>query len=252
MDHLRALMGGIGFLSTLPVGRDEESYEAFRYHGYMFPIIGAILGGLIGIIGASFSYLPIGIGAAFYVILLSLVRGINHLDGLADFADGLVAPGNQAQKREAMKDSSTGVGGTFSVVAVLLLGYSAVLSLFSLKLPYSKLVLTFMEVEMLATLGMLAMIAFGKSSHPGMASAFIEKNSPWNFIIGSMLAAGITLSVGVADMLALLASLVVTFAIMGLSNRQLGGVGGDVIGATSEMARIAGLVTLVMVRLHIS
>ncbi len=250
MDHLRGLIGGVGFLSTIPLGRDEKSFEAFRNHGYLLAIVGFLLGGLIGIIGASLSSLPIFMGGAFYVTLVHLITGINHLDGLADFADGLAVSGNQAKKLEAMKDSSTGVGGALSIVLILLLEYSAAVSLFSLKLPYIPLTLTFMGIEVFANLGMLAMIAFGKSSHRGMGSIFIEKNSNTDFLIGLGLTVGLAIWVGLSSLVGLVVSLGVVFTIMCIANRNLGGVSGDVMGAANELVRVVGLIAMVMIHFY--
>lgn len=251
MDHLRGLIGGIGFLSTFPLGRDKKSFEAFRTHGYLFSILGFLLGGLIGLIGASFSFLPVFIAGAFYVTLVHLITGINHLDGLADFTDGLVVSGNQMEKLEAMKDSSIGVGGTLSIVLILLMEYSAVVNLFSLKLSYISLLLTFMGIEVFGKVGMLAMIAFGKSSHRGMGSIFMEKNSTPDFIIGVGLTAGITIPIGLPSLVTLMMSLGVVFIIIYIANRNLGGVSGDVMGAANEIVRVVGLIAMVMIYLYL-
>ncbi len=251
MDHLRGLIGGIGFLTTVPLGRDEKSFEAFRAHGYLFSFLGLLIGGLLGVVSASFSFLPPLIAGTFYLVTIYLLTGINHLDGLADFVDGLVTHGNQVEKREAMKDSLTGVGGTLSIALTLLLKYSVATTLFSIHLSYFSLALTFMTVEGFAKQGMLTMIAFGKSSHQGMGSKFIESNSTRDFVIGLGLTAGLAISIGLPSLVTLLASLGVVFTIMYIANRNLGGVGGDTMGAVNEIVQTAGLITLVMTYLYV-
>ncbi len=55
------------------------------------------------------------------VLALYLTIGLLHLDGLADWADGIMVKGDRERKVRAMKDLNTGIAGVFAVVTVLLL-----------------------------------------------------------------------------------------------------------------------------------
>jgi len=47
-DLLFALRSGLGWLSTIPVGISMEGIEALMRQVYVFPLIGAVLGLLLG------------------------------------------------------------------------------------------------------------------------------------------------------------------------------------------------------------
>jgi len=61
-----------------------------------FPLIGLMLGGLL--VGADFilsRFLPGDVSGIILIVLLSVVTGALHLDGLADVCDGLAARGGR-------------------------------------------------------------------------------------------------------------------------------------------------------------
>ena len=122
---LRALRGALGFLTRLPVGHDELSWDAFRRTPVAFPLTGYVVGALLAIPFVPPAAVPAPVAAFLFVLVLVGVTGITHLDGLADLGDAAVVHGPE-RRREAMKDTRVGVGGTVAVAAGLLLlgGYT--------------------------------------------------------------------------------------------------------------------------------
>ncbi|NCB64385.1 MAG: adenosylcobinamide-GDP ribazoletransferase, partial [Clostridia bacterium] len=47
-DLLFALKSGFGWLSTIPVGISMEGIEALMRHVYVFPLVGLVLGAILG------------------------------------------------------------------------------------------------------------------------------------------------------------------------------------------------------------
>jgi adenosylcobinamide-GDP ribazoletransferase len=95
-----------------------------------FPVVGAGVGALAGgvrllcgeAVGA-------GVATVLAMIVLVVVTGALHQDGLADTADGLGVRGDRARRLDVMRDSSTGVFGALALIGWALLLYSTLRSL---------------------------------------------------------------------------------------------------------------------------
>ena len=91
-DLAFALKSGFGWLSTISVGISMEGIEALMRHVYVFPLVGLVLGGILG--GAAYiagQVLPVHLVAVVVIVAIYKLCGINHIDGLADFGDGVIA-----------------------------------------------------------------------------------------------------------------------------------------------------------------
>ncbi|RJS70476.1 adenosylcobinamide-GDP ribazoletransferase, partial [ANME-2 cluster archaeon] len=111
-DFLFAARSGLGFLTTIPVGISMEGLAALGKRLYLFPVIGSVIGVLMGCAGYLFElFLPSQVASVVIIVSLYYLTGINHLDGLADFGDGVVAHGSREKKIGAMRDVSLGIGG---------------------------------------------------------------------------------------------------------------------------------------------
>ena len=126
-DLLFALKSGFGWLSTIPVGISMEGIEALMRHVYVFPLVGlalgAILGGVAYIAGQA---LPANLVAVVVIVAIYKLCGINHIDGLADFGDGVIAHGSREKKVHAMKDVSLGTGGAVFIAVILLAAFAII------------------------------------------------------------------------------------------------------------------------------
>ena len=120
---LSALRNGFGFLSTIPVGITMEGIENLMKHIYLFPVVGAVIGiilALIVIALTSLTIFPPIMVSLFVIISIYYFTGFNHIDGLADFGDGIAAHGTKEKKIAAMRDTAVGTGGiVFCMIAIL-------------------------------------------------------------------------------------------------------------------------------------
>lgn len=86
----------LSFLSRLPVpDRWSQGLEIDRYvRGIVtFPLVGALLGGLSGLVFLAVqSWCGLPLAALFSILALALLTGGFHLDGLADTCDGVFPP----------------------------------------------------------------------------------------------------------------------------------------------------------------
>src|SRR5271157_4528722 len=98
-----------------------EGLEALMSHVYVFSLVGIVLGAIMGGSAYLLSRLfPATLTSVLVLAIIYKLCGINHLDGLADFGDGVVTHGSPEKKVAAMKDVSLGTGGAAFIVMILI------------------------------------------------------------------------------------------------------------------------------------
>jgi adenosylcobinamide-GDP ribazoletransferase len=257
---LKGIKGGLGFLTTLPVRPEEADFEACMGHIYLFIIVGALAGVTLGATGFVLRWLiPLSLVPVLVIACIYLLTGINHLDGLSDFGDGVFAHGAREKKVEAMKDVHAGAGGILLIGMDLLFLYAAI-SLFA-GLGALYLLSGLLVAEVCAKVAMTTVAAFGKSLGPGMGSMLIEKTEKGHYLLGLAIAIAVCMAASgllavlpwlrpnfplyaLAGFLVVSVSVALGLFIIDVADRHFGGVNGDVMGAANEMGRAAALVIL--------
>ncbi len=243
-DLLFALRSGFGFLTTIPVGISMEGIEKLMKHIYLFPVVGAFVGLLLaGISYALSGVLPGAMISIIVIIFIYYLTGFNHIDGLADFGDGVAAHGARDKKIAAMRDTSVGTGGiVFCMIAIL--GLYSSLNLIAEKkdtLPYL-LPSALIAAETGAKQAMVTVAAFGRRLHDGFGAITVDNTKKSDFIAG-MIFSGVVcyLVMGATGIGALLVSQFAGLLVLNTANRHFGGVSGDIVGASNEVGRLAAL-----------
>jgi adenosylcobinamide-GDP ribazoletransferase len=238
---LAAVRGAFGFLSRLPVGRDERAWEAFRTAPWTLPVAGYGLGALLGGVVAVAVSLPVPAPtvALAYLLAVLALTGINHADGVADLGDAAVVHGDPERRREVMDDTTTGVGGTLALGVVL-----AGLALAGLAFPALGVVRAaglVVASEVAAKLAMATLVTLGRPAHEGFGAAVAGELGRADLIVPALLALPVVVLPGGVGAAALLAALATGAGLLWWSRRCLGGVTGDVFGAANELARVLAL-----------
>jgi adenosylcobinamide-GDP ribazoletransferase len=236
---LKALQGALGFLSRLPVGHDSAAWNAFRETPSSMPLAGYVIG--------VFAALPLVLPgppptvAFAFVVFVYVVTGINHIDGVIDLGDALVVHGGPTERRAVMKDTTVGAGGALAVAVVVVGLATAGLALATLSREAVVLVII---AEVGAKLGMALLVCFGAAPHEGLGAALTERVGPRSAIpvVASAVPAAALLWSRAAVAVAMALSITtVTLGLFGWARTNLGGVSGDVLGATNEIVRIVAL-----------
>jgi adenosylcobinamide-GDP ribazoletransferase len=247
-------VAAIIFLTRLPVpwrgpwpaGLNERALT-------WFPIVGA----LIGTAGGLFFWmavqlgLPPGLAAALTIVLLLLLTGALHEDGLADVADGFGGGRDRLRKLEIMKDSRVGTYGAAALVLALLLKIGALGSLVDARSVALALIgaHAFSRGLLPALQGLLP-----PARRDGLVAVQARPNSARMLvaaIIGFSFAATCLGKLGVgglAGIAVLLASVLPVLWLGRQAQRQIGGVTGDVLGAAQQLAEIGFLLGIVAAR----
>lgn len=243
-QFLSALRSGFGFLSTIPVGISIEGIENLMKHIYLFPVVGAVIGivfALIVIILTSLTIFSQVIISLFIIITIYYFTGFNHIDGLADFGDGIAAHGTKEKKIAAMRDIAIGTGGIVFCMIALFGVFVSLVSIqesdMSLFLPYSLIV-----AETSAKQSMVTVAAFGRKLHEGFGSMTVDNTKRSDLILGTIFSVGICYVVlGLTGLEAFIASQLAGLLVLNTANRHFGGISGDVLGAANEIGRLAAL-----------
>lgn len=128
---MTAFLAALGFLTALPLPssvapgpRDLGRSVAW------FPVVGAMLGAVLAAVdGLARATVGDPAAAALVLAAAAVLTGALHLDGFADTCDGFFARVPTAERRlEIMRDSRVGGFGAAGVALLLLVQYSALLS----------------------------------------------------------------------------------------------------------------------------
>ncbi|MFH0904286.1 MAG: adenosylcobinamide-GDP ribazoletransferase [Methanobacteriota archaeon] len=239
-----ALRSGFGFLTTIPVGISMEGIEKLMKHIYLFPVVGAIIGLILAGIGyASSAIFPPFLTSIIVMIFIYYLTGFNHIDGLADFGDGVAAHGTREKKIAAMRDTAVGTGGMIFCIIAILGVFSSLVSISEKKeiLPYL-IPSALIAAETCAKQTMVTVAAFGKKLHDGFGAMTVENTKISDFAAGLVFTGVICyLALGPNGIGALIVSQSAGLLVLNTANRHFGGVSGDIVGASNEIGRLAAL-----------
>ncbi|HSV50224.1 MAG TPA: adenosylcobinamide-GDP ribazoletransferase, partial [Candidatus Acidoferrales bacterium] len=240
---------------------------------YLFPIVGAFIGLLAGlyyvtasvivgfILGLLSAYiaLPAILGtlipAAMTIAFLLVMTGLQHFDGLIDLGNAVGIRNVHDRKMKAHEWTVT-YGGAVLAFAVEALAF---FGLFWVVRGSVDWILAFSAVflaEVAAKLAMVTLVWIGKPSHKGLGSIFLAKAKKKLNFAAYALSAVIVFPVVyflTSPLLALISlglvfvSIPVALVMNRVSNHVFGGVSGDMIGATNEVARAVTLILFVVV-----
>ncbi|NLF88462.1 hypothetical protein GX563_06530 [Candidatus Bathyarchaeota archaeon] len=276
MKAIKVFRDLLSFLTIIPVGGKEDFIFTTAQNMYLFPLVGGLIGLLAGLyfiaanaivgfllsLAGAYVAFPVGllatlIPAAMTVAFLLVLTGLQHFDGLIDLGNAVGIRNLHDRKMKAHEWTVT-YGGA---ILALIVEASAVAGLLFVVLGSMNLWLVFSAVvlaELSAKLAMVTIVWIGKPSHKGLGSIFLAKAKKKQNIIAYALSALIVYPVfyftgypilGLAAVALVYVSVPVAFLMNHVSNRVFGGVSGDMIGATNEVARAITLILFASVLL---
>jgi len=249
----------ISFLTQIPV-RKAVRIEEVAVRTYLFPFVAL----LIGLVVAAVAFVVFecsgsapDIAALLVLLAIYLVTGLMHLDGLADFFDGVMAGGTKEDKRRAMKDEKIGIAGLFATVFVILLSFFAIETVctsltkaapahsFDLRSFYH-FASVFVIAEVSAKISMNTCMISGKSKEgagDGMGALFIHSFSKSGYVVALISAILISLIFTAFSLrfFIVFTGIAVAIVVSCVAKSKFGAVSGDAIGASNELARCATL-----------
>ncbi len=228
------------FLTAVPLSRSthEAKPEELAASMSWYPFVGCLLGALLGasdlLLAQVFSTQVTSL--LLMLLLIGITRGL-HQDGLADTVDGLAGGRTHQARLAIMRDGCIGAIGATGLFLALGLRYAGLNAL-----PAGEHLALLVGMP---TVGRWAMVvgsfhATYARSEGGLAQPFLAHLS-WLHVCVATVTAGIVLTVLLGPWAAL-GCLLVGMVLIRLAvlwfHRMFGGVTGDVLGATNEVAEI--------------
>lgn len=217
-------------LTRLPAGRIAGEAPALTQAVWAFPVVGALVGGLMwaGFALAAALGLPPLAGAFVALAVSALATGALHEDGLADTADGFGGGAHRARKLEIMRDSRIGSYGVLALILTLGLTASAMAEATALT--------AFVAIGSASRAAMLlpmALLRPARGDGLGHAATLVPDA---RFAVALALA----LALSLPHLLPLAVMALAALTMAALSRAQIGGQTGDTLGATQKVAECAG------------
>ena len=241
---MRSMFAALRFLSILPVPRswagDERCLSgSVGFFAAAGLIMGAIAAGCVWLLGF---WLPQSAVAAVAVVLIAVMTRGLHLDGLADTADGFWSVSDRQRTLEIMKDSFTGAMGVIAIASVLLLKF-ACLSVLGERMLWRGVLLMVLSGRCMMVLP-ISLFPYARKEG-GLGKLFYEMRTVFNAVLAAVavLAVGWFIA-GVPGISAAAAAMVVTVAFSMYCKWKIGGVTGDTIGATCEIAEVVTVLVM--------
>ncbi|AGA69717.1 cobalamin-5'-phosphate synthase [Desulfitobacterium dichloroeliminans LMG P-21439] len=239
---MRKLWIALTFLTRIPLPQPANvTSEEFTLSQHYYPLVGLILG---GVLWASLALLlpiyPPLITAALVLILELILTGGIHLDGFMDSMDGLLSARTPDRMLEIMKDSHVGAFGAVSTMVFLLLKFTLLAELFSLGSLAALYLVLFMPI-IARWIFLIGVYYFPYAREKGLGKGFHEasQNTKWIFISQGLLL--LLLTYTILNWSGLVGFSLATLGIFFFTRkvaRLLGGLTGDLYGASIELAEL--------------
>ena len=238
---MKGFIGAIQFITILSVGKsapfDPQKMVPF------FPIVGLLLGVAV----AFFDQMAMrlwnpSVVALLDVVLLIILTGAFHLDGLGDAADGLLGQRSKEDALAIMKDSRMGAMGLVAVICGLALKWGGIAGL---DIHRSLLLII---VPAYARAGMIFGIRFLDYGRPGGGTGldFFKENIKIIAFWGLIIPVALSLLTGWRAIMLNAGFVLITAAILLYYKKRVECITGDMLGAMSEVTE-AGLFLLVSI-----
>lgn len=234
-DYLNAARMAFGFLTVLPVPQKKEWSDLdFGRSALFYPLTGALIG-----LGAAGAYLLLSavfekpVAAFLTLVVWILLSGGLHWDGLADCFDGFGCSASPERRLEIMKDSRLGTYGALGIFCSLILKWLCICFL-----PGRNILLFFALTGASARWAMLFLLRRDLANPKGLA-AMLKNHCPKRIALyAAPLPILLAAVYGWSGFLYLLLNILLT-ELLGLTARKkIGGINGDVLGFSIELAEI--------------
>lgn len=239
----KSILFSLQFLTVLPIRFKKVDKEMAADSLIFFPLSGAVIGLLLillfnALFICNFSFLTIDI---IVIIALVILTGGIHLDGLSDTFDAFFSAKKKEEILLLMRDPHAGVMGTLAVISVLLLKIGL---LYSADFRSSGISLFLMCVLSRWAI-VLLMCFFPYARKEGKAKEFIEGAKFNKFVLSTFLCIVLVFVFSKTTGLIIMAFIgLVTYFFGKFSQNKIGGITGDIIGATNEINEVLVLLSI--------
>ncbi len=233
----RNVRAAVSFLTAIPVGRGIGGRDLGR-GAVLFPIVGAAIGGLVALVSWGAMHLVPAFAAGVLGVATGVaVTGALHLDGLGDVADGVGAALSGSDPVEAMRDPCLGTFGIAAVTLDLLLRVSLLSTLVVDGFPWP--VVAAGALSRAAPVLLAWLLPYVGSGTGGWTERIDRRVAAIATALALLIA--FPSAAPPPTVVMVLLTTAATSALGSWSRRRLGGITGDVLGATAEIGETLAL-----------
>jgi len=228
------LIQAIRFLTILPFREPDDGFSPSKT-AVWFPVVGLILGAAVSMVDALLIRLwPKAVVSVLDIVLLIVLSGAFHLDGLGDTADGLLGYRSRERALDIMKDSRVGAMGVVAITCCILLKCVALGALG----PERSFVLVLVPaIARLTPIMGMQFLPYCRES--GTGKAFFEEAIPPEAWMVGIVPILMMIVLGFRGMLLITAFAGVVSGVLLWYRRRMGCITGDMLGALIEVSETA-------------
>jgi adenosylcobinamide-GDP ribazoletransferase len=235
---LFAPLAALQFLTLVPpiVRCPFTPVELGRAVGY-FPLVGALLGGLLAGLNWGLVHLfPSEVSAVLVLAAWVIFTGALHLDGFLDTCDGLFGGHTPESRLRIMRDEQVGAFGVVGGVLLLVLKATALV-------VASRRTLALLMAPLLARWGVtLALVAFPYARPEGLGRTMKDHAGWGQLALATATAFAVAwFAAGWLGLIAMALTGVAAWTMARFVLTRLPGLTGDIYGAICEMAEVLAL-----------
>jgi adenosylcobinamide-GDP ribazoletransferase len=237
---MKAFLGAVQFLTILPVG--DHAVPPTRTTP-LFPLAGLLIGAILGGFDlVAVHWWPPPVVGVLDAILLLLLTGALHMDGLGDTADGLYGQRSRERALAIMKDSRVGAMGAIAMGACILLKAAALAALPAPRMAFLLVIPALARSTPLVAMGLLP---YGRPEG-GTGSAFFEKRLGLRDYWGLLLVLLLALLTGMRFGALIIGFAMSLIVVLSYYRRRMGCITGDMLGALIEVTETALLLAAII------
>lgn len=244
--HLRSFYIALSFLTRIQTPlKGDVSQSQIGQSIIFYPLVGAIIGFLFFLLTEAILFFSTDFSssvlAAIILTVWVLITGGLHLDGLADSADAWIGGQNDRDRTlEIMKDPYCGPIAVAVIILILLLKWAALSQLLRMDQAAFLIVVPMLSRGTILLLFMTTIYV----RDSGLGAAFLDYMPGENILWGSLIVSA-CLYLIFGSLFSLLLVALIVLALRAMMVQRLGGMTGDTLGATVEIAEAVALVGLV-------
>lgn len=242
---IKGLILSIQFLTRIPLKIEIEMDDKnISKSMFFFPFVGMLIGAISSAAYFIGYFAGVEVASLFCTAALIIATGGIHIDGLSDTCDGFYSSRNRARILEIMKDSRTGTFGVIAIVLDILAKY-VLISNINAEMVLACLVISCANARLCAVM----LMCFTKTARSeGLGYMFSKTKNKKYFFAGFLLYAVIISAVfNPIYAVTLAAALIASILIAWKSYKTIGGLTGDVYGASIEICEIVSLILFCVV-----
>ena len=258
------------FLTIIPIDREDRiKPKDFGSVVCWFPIVGFCIGVFLSVVYLPlYFFFPTLIADALIILVSIVITGALHLDGLADTCDGIWGGWNKEKRLEIMKDSRIGSFGAIGLICLLGLKYISFHSIgeistintlsFGCSVKCVSCFISPILINKCAALLLMPVVGrWAQVGAAGLSKYARPESGTGSFILGSTTQRHVVYAslfpvllfwffYGLTGFVIFAIIIIFTLVWIWYIKKKIGGMTGDTLGATNEIAELLFLLSLLL------